>query len=118
MNSLRDSTFSNLLKILTFISIPHIYSEFSKNYTKLTEKQKSRKKNTIFQNHYVCTIQGADNNAKIFCKPEASVFSYSIIFSRNTMRFKKRLITDHWLEGKGDEIDYVHIAHGSCYKIN
>ncbi len=105
------------LKESEYFDIQNIF-EFTRNYTKLTEKQKSREKNIIFQNHYVCTRQETGNNAKIYCNPESSVFSYSIIFSENTMRFKKRLITDHWLEGKGDEIDYIHIAHGSCYKIN
>ena len=38
-------------------------------------------------------------------------------FSLETLRYRKTLITDYWIEGKGNEVDYAHIAHGYCYII-
>ena len=58
--------------------------EFTESYTKLTEKQNSREKNIIFENYYLCSSHGTDNNSKINCIPDSSVFNYSIIFFLNT----------------------------------
>ena len=38
------------------------------------------------------------------------------VFSK-TLRYRKTLITDYWIDGKGSEVDYVHVAHGYCYNI-
>ena len=54
-------------------------------------------------------------NLKLFSK--GKVKSYNIKFSLETLRYRKTLITDYWIEGNGNEVDYAHIAHGYCYII-
>ena len=51
------------------------------------------------------------------CFPIGKVKSYEIRFSLKTLRYRKTLITDYWIKGKGNEVDYAHIAHGYCYII-
>ena len=55
---------------------------------------------------------------KLTCHSIDSINSYDIDFSLSTMRYRKALITDYWLNGKGNEVDYVNIALGYCYSID
>ena len=54
----------------------------------------------------------------LFCEPSVGEKPYYINFSLSTMRYKKSLITNYWINGKGNEVDFVHIGHGYCYNID
>ena len=89
---------------------------FSNDFQNLTEKDISIKKETETKYKFNCK---KENTKKILrCDPVGKVISYKIKFSLDTLRYRKSLITDYWIEGRGNEIDYVHISHGYCYRIN
>ena len=54
----------------------------------------------------------------IICKPVDDNNTYNIVLSLESLRYRKTLITNYWLFGKGNEVDYVHVAHGYCYDID
>ena len=89
---------------------------FRKNFALLTEKEITREKK--FEAKYQFECKKNENFDVITCKPIDKNNTYSIKFSLDTLRYRKTLITDYWLNGKGNEIDYVHIAHGYCYEID
>ncbi len=88
---------------------------FSNNYEVLKEKDNTFKKNTETKYKFQC--EKNKNSSVLTCTPVGKVKTYQIRFSLNTLRYRKSLITDFWIEGKGNEVDYVHISHGYCYRI-
>ena len=89
---------------------------FVNDFQTMTEKDISIKKET--ETKYKFNCKKADRRKIIDCHPSGKVISYKIKFSLDTLRYRKSLITDYWIEGRGNEIDYVHISHGYCYRIN
>ena len=89
---------------------------FKKNFTFLTEMESTKEKK--FEAKYQFECNKNENLTVIICKPVDKNNTYSIKFSLDSLRYIKTLITDYWLNGKGNEIDYVHIAHGYCYDID
>ena len=89
---------------------------FSNNYEALKEKDNTFKKNTETKYKFQCRRN--KNKSLLTCKPIGEVKTYQIRFSLDTLRYRKSLITDFWIVGKGNEVDYVHISHGYCYRIN
>ena len=82
------------------------------------ERENTVKEETEAKYQFTCTKE--NKHSIYFCTPLGLGLSseYSIKFSLATMRFRKSVITDYWLNGKGNEVDYVHIAHGYCYDID
>ena len=91
---------------------------FSEGFKFLTERENTVKEETEAKYQFKCTKE--NKHSIYFCTPFGLGLSseYSIKFSLATMRFRKSVITDYWLNGKGNEVDYVHIAHGYCYDID
>ena len=89
---------------------------FSNNYEVLKEKDNTFKKNTETKYQFQCIRK--KNKSLLTCTPIGEMRTYQIRFSLDTLRYRKSLITDYWILGKGNEVDYVHISHGYCYRIN
>ncbi len=89
---------------------------FRKNFQLLTVNQSTTENN--FETKYQFDCEKSDSMNIIICEPTDRNNAYNIKFSLESLRYKKTLITDYWLNGKGNEIDYVHIAHGYCYDID
>ena len=89
---------------------------FSNEFSILIEKENTRAKETEVKYKFKCLKE--KKNMIISCKPFEDGSSYNINFSLSTMRYRKILITDYWINGKGSEVDFVHIAHGYCYSID
>ena len=88
---------------------------FSNNFELLKEKDNTFKRESEAKYQYDCKKN--EKETILNCSPKGKVKSYKIKFSLNTLRYRKTLITDYWIEGKGNEVDYAHIAHGYCYII-
>ncbi len=86
---------------------------FSKNYTVLKEKDNTLKNGTEVKYQFEC-IKNKDKSL-LSCSPKLLGSTYKIIFSLDSLRYRKSLITDYWIQGKGNEVDYVHISLGYCY---
>ena len=89
---------------------------FSKNYELMNEKDNTRKKSS--ESKYTFQCKKAQDKPLLTCNPVGIVKSYQIKFSLETLRYRKNLLTDFWIEGKGSEVDYIHISLGYCYRIN
>ena len=89
---------------------------FSDNYEILSESDNSYKKNTESKYKFHCKKN--ENSSLITCDPVGAVKAYQVWFSLETLRYRKSLLTDFWIEGKGNEIDYAHLSLGYCYRIN
>ena len=89
---------------------------FTKDFSLLTEKENSNSQTVEAKYQFSCVKD--EKKAMLSCHSIGSTNSYDIEFSLSTMRYRKGLITDYWLNGKGNEVDYVHIAHGYCYSID
>ena len=88
---------------------------FSNNFEILKEKDNTFKKESESKYQFDCK----KNKTKTIlnCKPKGRINVYQIKFSLKTLRYRKIFITDNWLEGKGNEVDHIHVAHGYCYSI-
>jgi len=89
---------------------------FSKKFSLLTEKESTKEKKFEAKYKFEC-IKSEELNL-IECTPTDKNNTYNIKFSLASLRYRKTLITDYWINGKGNEVDYVHIAHGYCYIID
>ena len=89
---------------------------FNNDYQDLTEKDNTLKKEIEAKYKFKCHQEV--NKKLLHCSPTGKIVSYDIKFSLETLRYRKSLISDYWIMGKGNEVDYVHIAHGYCYRIN
>ena len=89
---------------------------FSENYTLMTEMESTKEKK--FEAKYQFNCKNEEKINSIICKPIDDNNTYSIILSLDSLRYRKTLITRYWLDGRGNEVDYVHIAHGYCYDID
>ena len=89
---------------------------FSENYTLMTEMESTKEKK--FEAKYQFNCRNEEKFNSIICKPVDDINTYSIILSLDSLRYRKTLITHYWLDGRGNEVDYVHIAHGYCYDID
>ena len=89
---------------------------FNNDYQDLTEKDSTLKKEIEAKYKFKCHQE--ENKKLLHCSPTGKIASYDIKFSLETLRYRKSLISDYWIMGKGNEVDYVHIAHGYCYRIN
>ena len=89
---------------------------FTNDYKNLKEKDNSVKNITEAKYNYKCKKN--ESNSIISCSPVGIVNGYEIKFSLETLRYRKSLLTDFWIEGKGNEVDYVHLSLGYCYSIN
>ena len=89
---------------------------FSENYTLMTEMESTKEKK--FEAKYQFNCENAEKFNSIICKPIDDNNTYNIILSLDSLRYRKTLITHYWLDGRGNEVDYVHIAHGYCYDID
>ena len=89
---------------------------FSENYTLMTEMESTKEKK--FEAKYQFNCEKEEKFNSIICKPIDDNNTYSIILSLDSLRYRKTLITHYWLDGRGNEVDYVHIAHGYCYDID
>ena len=89
---------------------------FTEDFSLLTEKENSNPQ--VVEAKYQFSCVKDEKKSILSCQPIDSINSYDINFSLSTMRYRKGLITDYWLNGKGNEVDYVHIAHGYCYNID
>ena len=89
---------------------------FEKDYSLLVEKESIMGKKLEARYKFNCKEEKKKN--LIICRPIDDNNTYSITLSLDTLRYKKTLITNYWLFGKGNEVDYVHIAHGYCYDID
>ena len=89
---------------------------FTKGFSLLTEKENNNA--NFLEAKYQFSCLEDEKKSMLSCSPSGSIFSYDIEFSLSTLRYRKELITDYWLNGKGNEVDYVHIAHGYCYSID
>ena len=89
---------------------------FTKSFSLLIERERNKSKVNEAKYQFKCL----ENKIKsmLSCAPMGLTNSYTVDFSFSTMRYRKSLITDYWLHGKGNEVDYVHIAHGYCYSID
>ena len=104
------------LKETEFFSHKTIFN-FSDRYSSLTEKESTKDRN--FEAKYQFYCKKEINEDLLFCRPiDKNNNTYNILFSLKTLRYRKTLITDYWLHGRGNEVDYVHIAHGYCYNID
>ena len=89
---------------------------FTENYTFLTEMESTKEKK--FEAKYQFNCKNEEKINSIICKPVDDNNTYNIVLSLESLRYRKTLITNYWLFGKGNEVDYVHIAHGYCYDID
>ena len=89
---------------------------FSENYTLMTEMESTKEKK--FEAKYQFNCENEEKFNSIICKPIDDNNTYNIILSLDSLRYRKTLITHYWLDGRGNEVDYVHIAHGYCYDID
>ena len=89
---------------------------FNKQFSLLTEKESTREKK--FEAKYKFECKKNKELSLIQCSPVDKNNTYNIKFSLVSLRYRKTLITDYWINGKGNEVDYVHIAHGYCYTID
>ena len=89
---------------------------FSNNFELLKEKDNTFKRESEAKYQYDCKKN--EKERILNCFPIGKVKSYEIRFSLKTLRYRKTLITDYWIKGKGNEVDYAHIAHGYCYNID
>ena len=88
---------------------------FSDNFTLLKEKDNTFKRESEAKYQFDCKKNKEEYI--VTCVPKNRVNAYQIKFSLKTLRYKKTYITDYWIAGKGNEVDYLHIAHGYCYSI-
>ena len=88
---------------------------FSNNFEILKEKDNTFKKESESKYQFDCK----KNKTKtiLTCRAKGRINVYQIKFSLKTLRYRKTFITDYWLEGKGNEVDYIHVAHGYCYSV-
>ena len=88
---------------------------FSNNFEILKEKDNTFKKESESKYQFDCK----KNKTKtiLTCRAKGRINAYQIKFSLKTLRYRKTFITDYWLEGKGNEVDYIHVAHGYCYSV-
>ncbi|MEC6997254.1 MAG: hypothetical protein VXW97_03315 [Pseudomonadota bacterium] len=89
---------------------------FTNDYKNLKEKDNSAKNITEAKYNYECKKN--KSNALISCSPLGAVKAYEIKFSLETLRYRKSLLTNFWIEGKGNEVDYINLSLGYCYRIN
>ena len=89
---------------------------FTENYTLLTEMENT--KENKFEAKYQFNCKNEKKINSIICRPVDDNNTYNIVLSLESLRYRKTLITNYWLFGKGNEVDYVHIAHGYCYDID
>ena len=90
--------------------------KFSKNYTFLVEKESTDGQK--FEAKYQFNCKKEKPPFLISCMPIENNNTYNILLSLDTLRYRKTLITNYWLFGKGNEVDHVHIANGYCYDID
>ena len=81
---------------------------FSENYTLMTEMESTKEKK--FEAKYQFNCENEEKFNSIICKPIDDNNTYNIILSLDSLRYRKTLITNYWLFGKGNEVDYVHIC--------
>ena len=88
---------------------------FSNNFETLKEKDNTFKKESESKYQFDCK----KNKTKtiLTCRAKGRINVYQIKFSLKTLRYRKTFITDYWLDGKGNEVDYIHVAHGYCYSV-
>ena len=89
---------------------------FTEDFSVLVEKENTRAKEMEAKYQFLCSKK--KNTMIFFCEPSVGEKPYYINFSLSTMRYKKSLITNYWINGKGNEVDFVHIGHGYCYNID
>lgn len=89
---------------------------FSENYTLMTEMESTKEKK--FEAKYQFNCEKEEKINSIICRPVDDNNTYNIVLSLESLRYRKTLITNYWLFGRGNEVDYVHIAHGYCYDID
>ena len=89
---------------------------FSEKHSLLTELESTKEKK--FEAKYKFSCNKDDKTLTILCSPTDNNNTYNIILSLDTLRYRKILITNYWLYGRGNEVDYVHIANGYCYDID
>ena len=89
---------------------------FTENYTLLTEMENTNENK--FEAKYQFNCKKEEKINSIICKPVDDNNTYNIVLSLESLRYRKTLITNYWLFGRGNEVDYVHIAHGYCYDID
>ena len=89
---------------------------FTENYTLLTEMENTKGNKFVAKYQFNCKNDAKINS--IICRPVDDNNTYNIVLSLESLRYRKTLITNYWLFGKGNEVDYVHIAHGYCYDID
>ncbi|MAI02233.1 MAG: hypothetical protein CBE14_001115 [Rickettsiales bacterium TMED254] len=89
---------------------------FSKNHSLLTEMESNKEKKYEAKYQFQCNKK--KKLELINCEPTDNNNTYSIVLSLDTLRYRKILITDYWLDGIGKEVDYLHLAHGYCYSID
>ena len=89
---------------------------FTENYTLLTEMENTKENKFEAKYQFNCKNEAKINS--IICRPVDDNNTYNIVLSLDSLRYRKTLITNYWLFGKGNEVDYVHIAHGYCYDID
>lgn len=109
------------LKNSDFFGINTILN-FTRNFEILTESDNKSDYNRAkeLENIYKYSCKRENKSYILHCIPfgPEAYSGHEIRFSTKTLRFRKSLITDYWLKGKGSEVDYVHIAHGYCYNID
>jgi hypothetical protein len=88
---------------------------FSEKYSLLTELESTKEKK--FEAKYKFRCEKDDTSLIILCSPNDNN-TYKITLSLETLRYRKILITNYWLYGRGNEVDYVHVANGYCYDID
>lgn len=76
---------------------------FSDNNEILSESDNSYKKNTESNINFIAKKN--ENSSLITCDPVGAVKAYQVRFSLEIPRYIKSLLTDFWIEGKGNEID-------------
>ena len=104
----------NFLKDSDYFSAYNIF-KFNEDFTLLSEQEKKIDGKLSYNNYFRCVKKiGKDI---VSCVPVSSINKYIIYFSTKTLRFKKKLITNFWLNGIGEEIDYIHLSQGSCNLI-
>ena len=88
---------------------------FSNDFKFLKEIDNTFNRQSEAKYQFECKKNNKETTLKCISKGKMNV--YQIKFSTKTLRYRKTLITDYWIEGKGSEVDYVHIAHGYCYNV-
>ena len=88
---------------------------FNENYTQLTVKDSTYKKAVEAKYKFNCTKES--NKPILNCGSTGSTNPRRIKFSLETLRYRKSVTSDYWIEGQGNEIDYIHISHGYCYSL-